>query len=327
MLSLSTSTVSRALSDHPDISETTKKRVRSAAEEFNYTTNIHARFFRKQHSGLIALVLPEINTFFTPGLIRGINKAIATSNYSLITFLSNDSYKREKEIIRQCLSWAVEGVLISLSNETHDLSHLAPLSQAKIECVILDKTLENEKYPSVVIDSVDASYQAVSHLIEEGHRNILGIFGNPALNISQNRLKGYKKALHENNIPLLEENIIFVDKSPNLDFILPPILYHNKKLTAIFTMSDELLAKSIYHLAKLGYSIPKDISIISISDGIYPYLVHPQISHIKDSGNKMGKLAASVLLNRIEGNIEDQNSRIISKTKLIRLESIRTVPV
>ena len=109
LLNLSTSTVSRALSDHPDISEATKKRVRAAAEEFNYTANVHARFFRQQHSGLIALVLPEVNMFFTPSLIKGINNVIAASGYSLITFLTNDSYKREKEIIKQCLNWAVEG--------------------------------------------------------------------------------------------------------------------------------------------------------------------------------------------------------------------------
>lgn len=110
LLNLSTSTVSRALSDHPDISDATKKRVRSAAEEFNYVTNIYARSFRKQQSRLLALILPEVNMFFSPNLIKGINKTIASSNYTLITFLSNDSYKREKEIIKQCLSWAVEGV-------------------------------------------------------------------------------------------------------------------------------------------------------------------------------------------------------------------------
>lgn len=325
ILSLSTSTVSRALSDHQDISVVTKNRVRKVAEELNYSANIHARLFRKQHSGLIALVLPEMNMFFTPSLIRGINKAIATTNYSLITFLSNDKHKKEKEIIKQCLNWAVEGVLISLSNETYNLEHLTPLTQAKIKCVIFDKSIESEKYPSVVIDSLGASYQAVSHLIMKGHQNILGIFGNPALTISQERLKGYEKALRESNIPIKSENIIFVDKNTNLDFILPPVLNHNKNLTAIFTMSDELLSKSLYHLGKLNYIIPKDISIVSISDGVYPYLVHPQVTHIKDSGSKMGKIAAKILVEDITRRLENQNSCTISSTKLVELESVQNI--
>ncbi|MGB1004423.1 MAG: LacI family DNA-binding transcriptional regulator, partial [Salibacteraceae bacterium] len=73
LLDMSPSTISRALSDHPDISDSTKKRVIQLAKELNYTKNIHARFFRKQNSGLVALILPEINMFFTPSLIQEIN--------------------------------------------------------------------------------------------------------------------------------------------------------------------------------------------------------------------------------------------------------------
>lgn len=322
LLNLSPSTISRALSDHPDISDATKKKVRKVAEEFNYTTNVHARLFRKQHSRLIALILPEINMFFTPNLIKGINKTIASSNYSLITFISNDSYKKEKEIVKQCLSWAVEGVLISLSKETYDLGHLEVFVKSEIQCVLLDKIIENEQFPAVTIDNIEASYQAISHLIEKGHQNILGVFGNPNFNISKERIKGYEKAMQKYNLPLLKENIISVDKSTELDFILPAILKHNKSISAIFTMSDELLVKSLYHINALGLSIPKDISIVSISDGNYPYLVHPQVSHVKDSGSKMGKVASKFLLNCIAESSKDLYSDLLVPTKLVELSSV-----
>lgn len=326
ILNLSTSTISRALSDHPDISDATKERVRTVADELNYTANVHARFFRKQHSGLIAVVLPEINMFFTPSLIKGINKSIANTNFSLITFLSNDSYKREKEIVKQCMNWAVQGVLISLSKETYDLAHLEPLAKAKIECVLLDKSLNNQEYHTVTIDSVDASYQAVSYLIKNGHRNIVGIFGNPALSISQERLMGYRKALAENDIPFLDENIVSVDHNSSLDFILPPILNHNRNITAIFTMSDELLSKSLYHLDRLGFSIPEDISIVSISDGVFPYLTYPRVTHVKDSGSKMGRSASKLLLDQIAGKNENVSNQKVITTKLIELESVKSLP-
>jgi len=322
LVNLSTSTVSRALSDHPDISEATKNKVRLAAEEFNYTTNVHARFFRTQKSRLIALVLPEVNMFFTPSLIRGINKVIDSSKYSLIVFLTNDSYKKEKEAIKQCINWAVEGVLISLSKQTFNLSHLEPLTKAKIKCVLLDKTLENENLPVVTIDNTQASYQAISYLIKKGHQNILGIFGNPNFSISQERINGYEKAMKENNIPILKENVISIDKAADLDFILPPILNHNKKITSIFTMSDELLAKSLYHINALGLSIPKDISIISISDGNYPYLTHPQTSHVKDSGSKMGKSACKFLIDLIANPSKEHEAGLLVSTKLVELQSV-----
>ncbi|KAA3640141.1 MAG: LacI family transcriptional regulator [Bacteroidetes bacterium] len=325
MLNLSTSTVSRALSDHPDISQATKNRVRQAAEEFNYTTNVHARFFRKQHSGLIALILPEMNMFYTPNLIQGINKTIDQSKYSLITFITNDSYVKETEVINQCLGWAVEGVLISLSKETYNLKHLEKLTQANIKCVLLDKTIDNEQHPTITINNVDASYKGIAHLIENGHKNILGIFGSPNFSISRKRIKGYVRALTEKELPVPKENIISVDKSEDLDFILPAILNHNKKITAIFTMSDELLAKSLYHINALGVSVPEELSVLTISDGIYPYLTHPQVSHIKDSGNKMGRNACKLLIESIQSTEKDDPTRIFVPTKLVELQSVKSI--
>lgn len=325
LLNLSTSTVSRALSDHPDISDATKKRVKEIAEEFNYTANLHAQFFRKKRSGLIALILPEINMFFTPNLIKNINKTIALSNYSLIVSLSNDRLEKEKEIIKQCMGWAVEGVLISLSKYTNDLSHLGSLAKSEIQCVLLDKTINNQLFSSVTINNIVASYMAVSYLIEKGHRNILGIFGNPNINISRDRIKGYYKALEEHNIPILKENVVSVDKDTDLDYILPPILNHNESITAVFTMSDELLAKTLYHISVRGFLVPDDLSIISISDGIFPTRVYPQITHVRDSGAKMGRIAAKLLLNLINpiSEVENNKSNHIVAVKLKEMESVK----
>lgn len=321
LLNLSTSTVSRALSDHPDISDATKSRVRKVAEEFNYRRNLHAQLFRKNRSGLIALILPEANMFYSPGLIKGINKTIEASKYTLIVFLSNDSYAKEQEIIKQCLNWAVEGVLISLSKDTRSLDHLMPLKKAGIKCVLYDKIIENDEFPTVTIDNTLASENAVSYLINKGHQHILGLFDNPNLSISQERIKGFVKAMEDNNVKVETENIISVNKSSDLDYILPPILKHNHQISAIFTMTDELLAKSHYHISAIGLSIPDSIAIVSISDGIYPYLTHPKITHIKDSGSKMGRTACQLLIKCINEPEEALPKALIVSTKLVKLES------
>lgn len=210
--------------------------------------------------------------------------------------------------------------MISLSKETYDLKHLAPLSQAKIKCVLFDKVLASDNYPSVTIDNVQTAYNAITHLIKKGHQNILGIFGSPSFTISNERIEGYEKAMKDNNLPILRENIISVEKDADLDIILPPILNHNKSISAIFTMSDELLAKSLYQINRLGLSIPNDISIVSISDGVFPYLSHPQITHIKDSGSKMGKNAAKFLIELLTES--NTNSNLIIPTKIVDLASV-----
>jgi len=325
MASLSTSTVSRALSDHPDISDRTKKRVKELADEYNYSTNLHAQFFRKQHSGLIALILPEIHMFFIPSLIKGINSIIDSSEYSLMIFLTNDELKKEQQLIKQCIGLAVAGVMLSLSRETKNLEHLEALKQTDIKSVIIDRTIEDENFSSVMIDSEDASFTAINHLIENGHTNILGIFGNSSEALSRKRIQGYRKAFESHNLPIINENIVSVNTSRELNYLLPPILTHNKDLTAIYTMSDDLLATAIINVEAKKMSIPEDISIVSISDGAYPYLSYPQITHIKDSGKKMGQVASRMLIEMIMSESAPIPQTQFVKTKLVQLDSVKTL--
>lgn len=326
ILNISVSTVSRALSDHPDISDQTKQKVLAAAKEFNYTTNLHAKFFRKQHSRLIALILPEFNMFFSPSLIKGINEIISSSKYSLITFITNDEFETEEKMVKQCLSWAVEGVLISLSRQTENLDHLKILEESDVKCVLLDKTVHNDTFPAVTIDSELASYNAISHLIENGHKNILGIFGNPNFSISKDRMSGYYRALKDHGIPVINENVLSLSQSTDLDFVLPSILKFNLDITAIFTMSDELLAKTYFHLNSANKSIPDQLSIVSISDGEFPYLAYPQTTYVRDSGKKMGKVASKLLISILEDDIIPKLEYVVN-TKIISLDSVKSIAI
>lgn len=158
-------------------------------------------------------------------------------------------------------------------------------------------------------------------MIKKGHQDIIGIFGNPSLSITQNRVSGFKQALSEKSIPADQENIIQVEKATDLDFILPHILKHNKNVTALFAMSDELLAAAHHHILQAGKVIPQDLSVIAISDGVYPYLLHPKISHIKHSGYRLGRKSSSLLFDHIEDN--KNVSREIIKTKRVLLDSIK----
>ncbi|MFN8580084.1 MAG: LacI family DNA-binding transcriptional regulator [Gemmatimonadaceae bacterium] len=98
-LNLSMPTVSRALADHPDISSGTKERVREVAQALNYIPNYRARYLRAKHSRLIALVVPEMNMFFVPSMIAGINRVVQQNDYSLIVFQSDNSIVQERRLI------------------------------------------------------------------------------------------------------------------------------------------------------------------------------------------------------------------------------------
>ena len=139
------------------------------------------------------------------------------------------------------------------------------------------------------------------------------------------RIEGFKNALRNNDIQIEEENILSINRPIELESILPIILNYKKEITAIFTMSDEMLAKVNYELTKLGKKIKEDISIISISDGLFPYLVFPNVTFIKDSGNRMGKKASELLISQISKGENAETVHLQLPAKLVELDSVEDI--
>jgi LacI family transcriptional regulator len=312
-LNLSPSTISRALADHQDISVATKKRVKEAAAFFNYVPNLHARFFRKKNSNLIALILPDVNNFFIPELIRGINDVFNQKDYTIITFFSKDKLQNEKEIINYCLSWLAEGVLLSVSDETKNLEHLEILSQNNIPVVLLDKILPTEKHSLVHINDVNTAFEGTKFLINSGCKNILGVFANPDVKMVNDRIQGFKDALQQLGPGFDNEKNLFTN----------PVLDHFETMLktklnlfqydGCFIMSDELvfLAHPILVDKKL---IPDKMKILTISDGQIIKSLRPEISYIYHNGYDIGKKAASVLIDHLRDKSLGQSNEILSTT-------------
>lgn len=313
MLSLAPSTISRALQDHPDIKKETKERVNEAATKFNYVPNLHARFFRKKHSGLVALILPQFHSFFTPSLMEGIKSVINDNEYSLIIFQSDNLYKKECDLVHYCLSWVVDGVLIILSDQTKETSHLNPLKDADIPVVMLDKIVESSQFSTVSIDDVEVAREATQYLIQQGCKYVLGIFGNQEMNICYLRKVGFTKACTLRKIDY--QFIVNNDLSQLPQQIANIIEEHN--IDGIFTMSDELLIHTNVALKSLlgSQNSPK---VIAISDGLTPHLIYPKINHFLHSGYEVGKEAAELLIKQIKNaNTKIEHKKIA--THLVEL--------
>ena len=195
-LGLSMATISRALADHPDISGETKDRVREVAQALSYIPNYRARYLRAKHSRLIALIVPEMNTFFMPSMITGINRVVQANDYSLIVFQSDNSIVQERRLVEYCTHLSADGVLLVLSSETTDLQHLDVLHDCGIPVVLLDKTIETAKHTTITIDDQEAGREAASYLIDHGHTRCIGVFGDQRQRISSLRLKGFRRGAH-----------------------------------------------------------------------------------------------------------------------------------
>lgn len=322
-LNLSMPTVSRALADHPDISAATKDRVREVAQALNYIPNYRARYLRAKHSRLIALVVPEMNMFFVPSMITGINRVVQQNDYSLIVFQSDNSIVQERRLIEYCTHLSADGVLLVLSSETTDLSHLNILRDCDIPVVLLDKTIDTTKHSTITIDDQEAGREAASYLIDHGHTRSIGIFGDQRQRISALRLKGFRRGHTERSIPLADTQILRVTMLDELEGQLDRAFEAHPDLTAIFTMTDELLVYTHHLLMRRGVKIPEEVSLLAISDGQAPGFLHPNVTHFRHAGIEVGERTAHILIGMIEHN-SDAMMDVRIRTTLVEMGSVAT---
>ncbi|MEO8624005.1 MAG: LacI family DNA-binding transcriptional regulator [bacterium] len=320
---LSMATVSRALADHPDISGETKERVREVAQALSYIPNYRARYLRAKHSRLIALIVPEMNMFFMPSMIAGINRVVQQNDYSLIVFQSDNSIVQERRLVEYCTHLSADGVLLVLSSETTDLQHLDILHDVGIPVVLLDKTIETIKHTTITIDDQEAGREAAAYLLDHGHQRCIGVFSDQRQRISAQRLKGFRRAHSEQGITVAESQILRVTIIDELSDLLEKAFAAHPDLTAIFTMTDELLVHTHHLLSRRGTRIPEDVSLMAISDGQAPTFLHPNVTHLRHSGVELGERTAHILIGMIEHN-SDAMMDVRIRTTLVEMGSVAT---
>ena len=298
LLQISTSTVSRALSNHPDISDAVKKRVKEAAETFNYIPNDFAINFRKKSTKVIGLIIPKMSMFFIPSIIEGISTKFNKEGYQFFILSSEESLEIEKENLQTCANSRVDGVLISLTSKTQDFAHFKKLDDLGIPVVLFDKSLSEQKYDQVVFNNEKDAEECAKKLVHYQCKNILAIFGDKDLEITEKRKKSFQNYL--NNYSEINYKSIFCDSAEMVKEKLEIILEY-EKFDGIFAMSDETLAGLNYALKIRGLSA-KPYKIIAISEGIFPKYLNPHYEFIKNDGIKMGMMASSILLEKIKNS-------------------------
>ncbi|MFS4428291.1 LacI family DNA-binding transcriptional regulator [Chryseobacterium sp. S90] len=296
MLNISTSTVSRALKDHPDISSSVKLKVKEAAETFNYIPNDFAISFRKNSSKVIGLIVPEISMFFLPSIINGISSILNKEGYRFFILSSNDSFETEKEHIETCINSRVDGILISLTNETKNGEHLKKLKEMEIPVIIFDKTIPQQSFESVIFDNIKTAEQCAEKLVDQGCKNILAIFGDENLEITQSRLKSFENKIRQ--FPSIRLNIIFC-KSADIVKQKLDLLLDDHSFDGFFAMSDETLMGLHSSLIKRNLNNTNK-KVIAISEGTLPKYLDETYEYQINDGYKMGTFAATKLMEKIK---------------------------
>jgi LacI family transcriptional regulator len=326
-LKLATSTISRALKDHPTISKKTIKKVKDMADIMGYRPNTLAAGLRGNKTKTIGVLISRINRPFISSLISGIEETAQKAGYNVIITQSHDSYVDEVNLAKALYSSRVSGIICSLAMETRDTSHFQQFIDKNIPLVFVDRVPKEFNTYRVMIDNYSAGYKATKHLIEQGCKRIAHFAGSQYRNTYSERKRGYIDALLECNLPVDETLIVDFtslsyeegEKASNYLFDLP------NPPDGIFSSNDTTAVSAIQCAKKRGLRIPEDIAIIGFNDDPIASIIDPGLSTVTHPAFKMGRTSAKKILSHLKPSKEDNVTEItfLNTEVLVRESSKR----
>lgn len=296
MLGLSISTISRALKNHPDISEKTKQRVNELANALDYEPNANAIHLRTSKNNLFGLIVPSISNFFYDSFIAAVEEESRKNNYSLLILQSGDDAAVEVENIKLCRQNRISGLFACITSQTVNLDPFLKLEGLDIPVIFFDKVPDDNIYNKVCVADALSANIAATTILESKKKKVLAIFGNENLSITKKRLSAFNKTINK------KIKTITVHANNSVEAEQLTIRSLKEKPDTVFCMSDEILTGAMKAIQKSGLKIPGDIAVISISNGFIPTLYFPEITYVETSGYKLGKLAFSSMMACLGGS-------------------------
>ncbi|HXF84446.1 MAG TPA: LacI family DNA-binding transcriptional regulator [Anaerolineales bacterium] len=316
----SVSTVSRVLNGKSDVASETKERILAVIDELGYTTNLAARSMRSRKKNLLGLIMPDIAYPFAIEVMKGVNRAIAESEFDLLVYTTGDVRKSGRAFHEQkyvsLLTNSISDGVILVAPVAEELNVDAPI-------VSIDPLASNPNFPSVHATNYQGALDAMEYLIGLGHRRIGFITGRAELESANRRLKGYRDALEKAGIEV-DERLI----APG-DYTTATGVSGARKLlaledppTAIFASNDQM-AMGVYQVAEeMGIRIPEDLSVVGFDN--IPESKYMGLTTVDQFISEMGYIATQMLIKLVNGiPLEEQTYRM--QTRLVIRNSCREV--
>lgn len=305
-LSLSVSSVSKALSDSHEISESTKGKVLELAKKRNYIPNRTAINLRNRQTNTIGVIIPNIFNHFYTKILSGIEKEAKLSGYRTIISISNEKIEAEKDGLSYFSNGSVDGILLAPSEETEknqDYNHISELKSKNIPFVFFDRYSKEIESDKVIINDFESAKNTINYFNSTGRKDIVVVSLLKNLSVGKLRSEGVLSASKDVVLLEFEDEIELQNELNNY--------LKNNNVSAIFSL-DELSGIIALNLVRqLGINIPKEISIISFSQGILSEYSFPKLSTINQHAEEIGKNSVKLLIERLKNKEASFETRVI----------------
>ena len=327
-LGITASTVSRALNDHPRISAATKKLVIRTAKECNYQPNNIAAALRIGKSRLIGVIVPTANRNFFSSVVRGIEEIADSLNYKVILCQTYENYEKEVQTTNALLNARVDGIIVSIAKNTEKFDHFQTVIDKGIPLVLFDRITDQLEVNQVVIDDYMAAYKSVEHLIQQGYKRIAHFTSPKKINIYKERLRGYKDALKEYDIPffhalILESNMQLEDGQ----YCAKQMLDNHLDFDAIFSSSDYAAMGALQVLKENKIAVPEQVGIVGFGNEPFTSFTDPTLSTVDQKSIPMGHVTAELFFELLKADPKKNipQKAVLKPELIIRGSSKRNV--
>lgn len=297
MANVSIATVSRVINETGTVSKKTEKKINDIIKEINYVPNNVARSLVKQNSKTIGVIVADIMNPFYSEIIRAIQDQADIDGYSVISCNSDEDMDKEKQCIQMLLENQVSGIIFAGGRGKGDYYNAHVIEVAKkIPVVLADEYQTGDNIYSIVCNKSKGAFEAVSYLIELGHRRIAIINGYQEYKPSIEKISGYKKALKEAGIPFDEKYVKYGDYHLNGgERNIKELMELDEPPTAVFTANDLMAMGAVKALKSLGYRVPDDVSVIGFDDIMMNEYTIPNLTSVRQEMTAQGRLAVQIL--------------------------------
>ncbi len=317
---VSLTTVSRALNniDHP-MNKDTKERILKIAREMGYQPNLVARSLRTDRTFSIGIIVENIQSPFTPPIIRGIQDHLKPAGYSSTIINSDWDPKIETDAILSLNNRKIDGIIFV---ETWHRSSEAVQMMTTKPFVFVHRLFNGHCPNSVIPDEYRGARLIVHHLLELGHRRIAYINGPKDWDASQRRLKGYQDELADASIHYDSHLVSKGDWEVKGGYLATRVLIDvENPPTAIFAANDLMALGAIYALQDMNLRVPEDIAIAGYDNRNFASFTRPSITTVTLPCYEMGNAAARLLLSFINGEVNETEPIEILGRLIIRESS------
>ncbi len=322
-------TVSRVVNkNYKFVSKKTRLKIEKIIDELGYKPNLIARGLKKQSMNTVGVVLPDSSNPSWAKIIKGITDEIKLRGYYSIISNSNGNISTEINSIIDLSSMMIAGIiLMSSSTDDEDIDFLSKITKP---LVIVDRLIPGLNTDSIIFNNFKGGYDAGKLLIDNGFKKIIILNGNSSLNTFQDRYRGWKDAMEENNL-FNEKNVFWGSFSKESDYefieygygLMKESFDKVGKMEAVFATSDLIAIGAQKAIEEKGYSVPEDISIIGFDDIFASRFMKPALTTINAPLYKLGKGAADLIMQGISNPKKTKHQKIVLDCELIIRDSVK----